>query len=43
MKPSYTASHFGAGIYEGDVQYASGKYVDHLIQKRAGWSVDKDT
>ena len=41
LAKSFTASHFGAGIYEGDVYYAYGKYVDHLVETWEGWRVDR--
>jgi len=39
----YTATHFGVGVYEGEVLYAYGQYRDVLVLGNQGWRIKERT
>ncbi|OCL11105.1 hypothetical protein AOQ84DRAFT_353204 [Glonium stellatum] len=42
-KTYFTASHFGLGVYEGEILTAWGRYEDGLIKTSEGWRVKTRT
>ena len=42
-KTYFTASHFGQGVYEGELLTAWGRYDDALVKTSNGWRVKTRT